>query len=299
MGYLFLFISVLAGASKGFCGKKVSGFVETYKDTMLCNFLRMFFCIAIGLGMIAFEGDLSLLAINRDMLLTTLLSGVSTAAFVILWIISVKDGSYVVLDVFLMLGVIFTTVLCKIFFNEAIRLNQYLGFALLVAATLVMCWYNISSRGKMTLKSLLLLVGCGVANGLTDFSQKLFVYNQINSTNAVFNFYTYVFAAVTLGIAFVCFKDNTGEDSGKHNVSFIKNIIGYIIVMAICLFANSFFKVLAAGYLDSAKLYPLTQGSALILSVLMAGVFFKEKITVKCIIGMIMAFGALLIINVL
>lgn len=297
MGYLFLFISVFAGATKGFCGKKVSGFVESYRDTMLCNFLRMFFCIIIGLGMIAFDGDIGLLAINPNMLLTTFISGVSTAAFVILWIISVKDGSYVVLDVFLMLGVIFTTVLCKIFFNEAIKLNQYIGFAILVGATLVMCWYNISSRGRMSLKSLLLLIGCGVANGITDFSQKMFVYGNFSSTNAVFNFYTYVFAALTLAIAYMCFKDK--NESTNHNVSFVKNIIGYIIVMAVCLFANSFFKVLAAGYLDSAKLYPLTQGSALILSALMAGVFFKEKITIKCIAGMLMAFTALIIINIL
>ena len=296
MGYLFLFISVFSGAAKGFCGKKVSGFVETYKDTMLCNFLRMFFCIIIGFGMIAFEGDLGLLAINPSMLLTTLLSGVSTAAFVILWIISVKDGSYVVLDVFLMLGVIFTTVLCKIFFGEVIRPNQYIGFALLVAATLVMCWYNISTGGRMSLKSLLLLISCGVANGVTDFSQKMFVYGEFTSTNAVFNFYTYIFAALTLAIAYMCFKDKNGRE--KQNVSFVKNIIGYIVVMAVCLFANSFFKVLAAGYLDSAKLYPLTQGSALILAVLMAGIFFKEKITLKCIVGMVMAFAALIIINV-
>jgi multidrug transporter EmrE-like cation transporter len=58
-------------------------------------------------------------------------------------------------------------------------------------------------------------------------------------------------------------------------------------------------KTLAAQRLDSALLYPLNQGSALILSIIMASVFFKEKITARCIVGVCMAFGALLIINLL
>jgi multidrug transporter EmrE-like cation transporter len=60
---------------------------------------------------------------------------------------------------------------------------------------------------------------------------------------------------------------------------------------------SSYFKVISAKFLDSAILYPISQGSALILSALMAGIFFKEKITFKCIFGMILAFFALLIIH--
>lgn len=69
--------------------------------------------------------------------------------------------------------------------------------------------------------------------------------------------------------------------------------------MSVALIANSYFKTKAAAYLDSAQLYPLNQGAALILSTLMASVFFKEKLTVKCVIGIFIAFIGLFIINVL
>ena len=69
--------------------------------------------------------------------------------------------------------------------------------------------------------------------------------------------------------------------------------------MAVCLFLNSYFKTLAAARLDSAVLYPLNQGLALMLSMIMAAVFFKEKITPRCVIGLCLAFGGLLIINLL
>lgn len=73
----------------------------------------------------------------------------------------------------------------------------------------------------------------------------------------------------------------------------------YIIIMAACLFANSFFNTKAAYFLDSAEMYPFEQGSSLVLSSLMSAIFFKEKLTVKAVIGIIITFIALLIINVL
>lgn len=54
---------------------------------------------------------------------------------------------------------------------------------------------------------------------------------------------------------------------------------------------------MAAKYIDSATLYPLSTGVALILSVLMASVFFKERVTVKSIFGVVLAFASLVIMN--
>jgi multidrug transporter EmrE-like cation transporter len=116
---------------------------------------------------------------------------------------------------------------------------------------------------------------------------------------AVFNFYTYVFSAAVLGIFFAIFsikEKAQGQSSGSHG---LKRIFGYIAVMSICLFANSYFKTKAAGFLDSAQLYPLNQGMALMLSSAMSAVLFHERLTVKCILGLVISFAGLIIINVL
>ena len=76
-------------------------------------------------------------------------------------------------------------------------------------------------------------------------------------------------------------------------------MFGYILVMSVCLFLHSFLNTAAAGYLDSAHLYPLSQGGSLILSSLMAALFFREKLTAKCVVGLCVAFLALILINVL
>lgn len=67
--------------------------------------------------------------------------------------------------------------------------------------------------------------------------------------------------------------------------------------MAFALTANSYFKTLAAAFLDSAKLYPLNQGIALTLSTLMATFFFYERFPLRAFFGIALAFASLLMIN--
>ena len=104
-----------------------------------------------------------------------------------------------------------------------------------------------------------------------------------------------MFAALVLSAAYAV-THKAAPNTGKSD---LKKIFGYILIMALCLFANSYFKTLAAGYLCAVLLYPLNQGCALILSAFMSAALFKEKLTLKAVIGMITAFVGLLIINLL
>lgn len=298
MGYLFLALALLAGSTKGYCGKKTSGFVREYKDAMFTNFVRMVLCILISFLLLALSGRLSLLAVDLNVVLITLLSGVTTSVFVVAWLLAVRRGAYMMLDVFLMLGVIVPLLLSEFLFDEKIRLNQWAGLLMLLVAVVIMCSYNNQIKEKMSLKSLGLLVLCGIANGLTDFSQKLYVKTVADSSAAVFNFYTYIFSALVLLVFYLGAKvtDKTGSSS---ETDVLRRVGGYVAVMSVCLFLNSYFKTMAAGILPSAILYPLSQGASLILSSFMSMLFFKEKLTAKCITGIALSFAGLLIINLL
>lgn len=94
-------------------------------------------------------------------------------------------------------------------------------------------------------------------------------------------------------------RSESGTAKPRSAYEIVKPIFGYVLVMALCLFANSYFKVLASGYLTATELFPLNQGAAIVLSTLMSATLFKEKITVRCVIGLVLAFAALLIINLL
>ena len=115
---------------------------------------------------------------------------------------------------------------------------------------------------------------------------------------AIFNFYTYIFSALTL-LVFYCVFNRIEQTDGEKKTSGIKQVFGYILVMSICLFVNSYFKTMAAGYLDSAQLYPLNQGAALIISSGMSALLFCERLTPKCVIGLLISFTGLIVLNVL
>ena len=295
MGYLFLFLALLAGLIKGYCGKRTSGCTSGLREALAANTVRMVLCVLVGFVLIWAQDDLGQLVISGKTLGISALSGVATAVFVVSWLLAVKQGAYMLVEVFLMLGVLIPMALGKLLFGETIRPIQWVGMGVLLVATLIMCSYSSAQKQKLTAAAMVLLVLCGVGNGMADFSQKLFVRTQPEVPVSVFNFYTYVFSGIVMATAFFLL----GKGSGTPILQTVKKIVLYIAIMAICLFANSYFKTLAATKLDSAQLYPLNQGAALILSMGMSALFFREKVTPKAILGIALAFAGLLVMNVL
>ena len=206
MGYLFCLLALFAGVTKGYCGKKTSGYLNGFRDSMMANIIRMGLCILIGFLIVLFGGDLKALLPSGKLLLISAISGVFTSIFVVTWLCSVKKSAYMLVDVFLMLGVLVPILLGSICFSEQISGNQWLGIGILFCAVILLCSYNNSIKAKLTLPMLLLLVLSGLTNGITDFSQKLFTNLLPETPASVFNFYTYVFAFITLSICLLFFK---------------------------------------------------------------------------------------------
>ncbi len=296
MGYLWLALALFAGVTKGYCGKRTSGYVNQFRDAVLANTIRMGFCVLFGFLLTVAQNGSASLRVDGTTLLISAISGVCSAAFVVSWLICVKKSAYMMMDVFLMMGAVIPLLGSSIQFGESIKLTQWLGLGILLAAVLLMCSYNNSIKERITPAALALLLLCGASSGLADFAQKLFVEYSPWVSAAVFNFYTYLWA----GIVLVGYYLITGiNGSAPTDITGLKKMMVFIPIMALCLFANSFFKTLAAEYLPAAQMYPLSQGAALILSSIMSAVLFKEKLTAKCIAGLILAFAALLIINLL
>lgn len=293
MGYLFLAIALLAGTTKGYCGKRSSGFVTETRDAIALNLLRMCLCVVIGFLILAVGGNVSALAADGTTIAITALSGVCSALFVVTWLLTVKCGAYMQLEVFLLAGMLIPMVGSALLYQEKIAVHQWVGFVLLLAATLVMCSYNKRINGKTTRKGVILLILSAILNGLTDFSQKIFVANVPNGKASVFSFYTYVFAAIVLSAVF--FLSGIGRTEKK--VKMPVKAYGYIVVMAACLFAYSLFKTTAASYLPASQMYPLSQGASIILSSIMSATLFKERMTKESVTGIAMAFAALIIMN--
>ena len=295
MGYLHIATALLFGQIKGYCGKKQSMYIAGIRDAAVSNFLRMLCCVATSLVLLALGGQLGLLRVDAGFLLTALLAGIANAGLVVFWLAAVRGNAYILVDVCGMVGVIVPLLLCRVFFDERIRLIQWIGYALLCTAVWVMCAYGASLKGrKMSPGEYLLLIAYGLFNGMTNFAQKLFVNVCPDGSKSVFNFYTFLFAALVIGCVLIFLSRGK-----EYTPCPVKKIWPFIVIMAVSLFANAYFNTAAAEILPAVQLYPLMQGGGLICSLLLAAIFFGEKITKRSVVGIVLCFSALLMINLL
>ena len=264
----------------------------------------MLCCIPIGLLFVIFDGGMSQLNVSKEVFFVALLSGIATSAFIVSWLLAVQKSAYTAMDAFLSMGILVPILFSCIFYHEGVSYSQLIGLVLLLGSVILMSLYTNQIKQKMSLATVLLLVFVGFSNGVTDFSQKMFANSGASTPASVFNFYTYVVSAIILCILFFCLKERKPEiaapeaEKGEKAAALDKQKIAYIAVMAVFLFCNSYFKTLAASSLSAVQLYPLSQGTAMILSLLMSALFFKEKIKPLCIVGMVVLFIGLLFLNV-
>ena len=136
----------------------------------------------------------------------------------------------------------------------------------------------------------MLLILCGVSSGLYDFTLKLFTTYSASS-KSMLNLLTYLVSALILGGMVLL------PQKGEKVAIPWKKIVLPILLMSVCLFLNSYFKAFSTQYLPDAALYPIYQAGGLILSTVIGAVFFKERVTVRCVIGLALAFAAILLLK--
>lgn len=301
LGVIFITISICSGVIKGYCGKSLGTYAHSVTDSAKLNFIRMIFCTIISLIVVTVQGNFShIISVTPATLIVSALSALSTCIFIISWLMAVRGSAYMLVSVFTNLGVIVPISLSAIFFGQTISLYQIAGIVILLVAIWLMLGYNKGLNGGFTVKDFIMLLVCGVANGLADFfigsTEKLgvafnnaFSLGNAHIDDTVFSFYMYLFSFILL-IGYTAFSSVTTH---KAQIKIDKKIIIYLIVMAIFLFVNTYFKSLAGRLLTSAQLFSINTGGSLVLSSIMASIMFREKPTIKSTIGIALTFVAL------
>ncbi|MBR5307471.1 MAG: DMT family transporter [Clostridia bacterium] len=292
MGYIFLFTALLAGSAKGFAGKKISGIITTPKQSVLSNFMRMIICIVISVAVLLLETKGQSLMPDRGAILVGILSGITLSAFTVTWMLAIRHGAFMLISVAQTFGMIVTLACSFVVFREPVTARQYAGIVILVIAVLIMASYSNKIVGALTPYGITMLVLYGVSCGLYDFSGKLFT-SFSDSPISTFNLITYFVSALFLGAVFLL--PSKGE---KINAAeFVRKTIIAVFFMSVCLFVNSYFMTLTTKHLPPAQLYPLSRAGGMILASVMSSVFFKERITARCVVGLCLSFVALLLLK--
>ena len=296
MGYLFLSLALTVGLIKGYCGKRTSYAITRTRDAITITTVRMLLCCVIGFILPLVTGA-SLAIDDPRLLCIAIAGGVCSAGFVSCWLLAVRNSMYMMVEVFVAGGVIIPLVFCNILYDEPIGVVDAICVALILVGVYLISATGNGEKGKWTLGGIALLLVTMLFCGASSLCQKMYA-NEFPDANAlVYNFYVYVFAAASLLVISIVLTIKDREPIGV-SLKVVKPIWLYVLIMAACLFLNSYFNTLAASHLAAVVLYPVSQGLAMILSLLMAVLIFKEKINAKAGVGIALTLAAIVLLNI-
>ncbi len=289
MGYLFLVLATLCGSVKGYAGKKSSSALDTLPAMLYFGAWRTAFCALLGLAVLAFEGGAF---VSKDAVIISIISGISMSVFLLSWIAAVRGGAYVRLDVCCQTGMVIPCIFAAPLLKESVSPFQYMALGALVIAIILLGDRGKKIKEKAGIKYIALLLIVWLSSGTNSLTVKL--YSNTGSGKTFYNLVTFLTAAVAFSVAYLFLRGK-----GKSFSLPKKHYFFYLPIMAVCLYLNILLQTFAADHLSSMVMFPLQTILGLLISAFMAVVLFKEKVTVKNAVGMVISAASIIAINVL
>lgn len=290
--YIFLIIILLLRVPQNFSSKKTSGLVTNSQSYFLYGTYSYTLAGLIAFVMLLFDGmsGFSLPAVG-----ISALGAVSLAVSLFCSIEALKSGVMVLATMAGSAGLLLPCIAGIFMFNEPMKPMQFIGIALLIFSGWLLIGYSKEQTGSFTPRTLLLLIGSMLSNGSVMLAQKMFSKYLPDTSVSIFSFLT--FGLIGIGM-FIGLVPSLLSQSGRAKIAAVpKPVFLYGTISSIILLAINQLATLAGRNVPSAIMFPINDGGATIITAITAAIFFKEKLTVRSVCGLILGIGSLIVIN--
>ena len=290
--YIFLIIILLLRVPQNFSSKKTSGLVTHSQSYFLYGTYSYTLAGLIAFVMLLFDGmsGFSLPAVG-----ISALGAVSLAVSLFCSIEALKSGVMVLAAMAGSAGLLLPCIAGIFMFNEPMKPMQFIGIALLIFSGWLLIGYSKEQTGSFTPRTLLLLIGSMLSNGSVMLAQKMFSKYLPDTSVSIFSFLT--FGLIGIGM-FIGLVPSLLSQSGRAKIAAVpKPVFLYGTISSIILLAINQLATLAGRNVPSAIMFPINDGGATIITAITAAIFFKEKLTVRSVCGLILGIGSLIVIN--
>ena len=290
--YIFLIIILLLRVPQNFSSKKTSGLVTNSQSYFLYGTYSYTLAGLIAFVMLLFDGmsgfSLPAVGISAD-------GAVSLAVSLFCSIEALKSGVMVLAAMAGSAGLLLPCIAGIFMFNEPMKPMQFIGIALLIFSGWLLIGYSKEQTGSFTPRTLLLLIGSMLSNGSVMLAQKMFSKYLPDTSVSIFSFLT--FGLIGIGM-FIGLVPSLLSQSGRAKIAAVpKPVFLYGTISSIILLAINQLATLAGRNVPSAIMFPINDGGATIITAITAAIFFKEKLTVRSVCGLILGIGSLIVIN--
>ena len=199
-----------------------------------------------------------------------------------------KTGSMALYTLFLMTGgMTLPYIYGLIFLNEPFSPMRTAALALILGGVILS---NISKE-KPDIKQILLCVSVFVLNGFVSIVSKVHQIEQTSQTVSATEFVmlTGLFKFIIAGALFLISKRS--DDEPKANTKKLRWMIALIFILSAVASGISYmFQLWGAASLPATVLYPFITGGSIVFSTLAGVLLFKDKLSLKMIISVVLCF---------
>ena len=182
------------------------------------------------------------------------------------------------------------------FFDESLGWAQIVGMVLMLASFVLAAKSDVDEK-KANLKWLFLCLITFVATGGIGVMQKVHQNSVYKDELNTFLIVAFVSSALLCAIFAALMKrresrfadEKREEKNGKRQVWLL---LGIMIASGACVAVNNKFNLYLSGVMDSAVFFPIVNGGGLVLTTLAAVLLFKEKLSTKQWIGVVLGIAS-------
>ncbi|MBQ3168926.1 MAG: hypothetical protein IJB25_00995 [Clostridia bacterium] len=272
--------------------KRTSGLVSGKTELMTFTSYQYLLCMLLSLPALL---SAKFVFPTAPAIIWAVIGGIAMFSSSICCLMALRSGVlFILTTLFSSISIMIPNIASIFMFKETLSLPQWIASAALIYSAYLLLGCSKEAYKTFSLKSVLFLIGIFIAEGFTMLSSKAYAAYAPGADAAFYTSFAFGTAFVLTGL--MSFFEIRKAHSSLFSIM-NKKLCLCGFVLSLMLFIIMYLSTIAAGLVPAVILYSVVSGASLILSLLTARIFFKEPVTKKNIIGLIIAMAALIVIN--
>lgn len=280
------------------CGRKTAGEF----NSVCINMARAIICLIVSAVIwLACGGG----ATNTLGHFLIIVAGIGTALNLFTWILASAMVPLMLIESLSMIGsLVLPLILAPYLYNgDSVKPAQWVGCGLVFLSVFFFMNKDTGEKKQVSaLKKAVTVIVCVVSGTVALMFKKYYTFHITAKGLGGVEYYTFVGFVTVLVIFLVLFaifygleKKKLPDKSARVELPY-KKVWMYILLSAVALYTNELFTSYATN-LPSAIFYTLSRGLLVIGSFLLDAIVFKDKVTPKKLIGLLIVITAIVLVN--
>ena len=208
---------------------------------------------------------------------------------------AMKSGTVSLNSMFGTAGMIIPIIAGAVLFGQPIAVMQIFGLGLFFLSAYLLIGASKTVYSNFSYKTVLLLVGSMVSNGGTMFAQQMFTHYVSEGDISVFSFISFGVIAVLAGIVYSVMSSK--NKSAPYETRLPKALIICGVALAIAVFVINQLATACTVLVSPVILFTFINGGGTIIFTVVAALVYKEKLSRKTVLGVLVGIASLVIIK--